>query len=66
MARAALRLTVAQAADLSKVSANTISAFETEKTEPHFPTLEALRRGYERAGVEFTDGDQPGVRMRAK
>ena len=24
---------------------------------------DALRRALERAGVEFTDGDQPGVRL---
>jgi hypothetical protein len=27
------------------------------------PTIDALQRALEAAGIEFTDGDQPGVRL---
>ena len=30
---------------------------------PRYVTLDALRRALEKAGVVFTDGDQPGVRL---
>lgn len=55
MARAALRLTVADAAKGSRVSGNTINGFETEKTAPHPSTLESIRRAYEHAGVSFIE-----------
>jgi hypothetical protein len=29
-------------------------------------TVEAIRRALEAEGVEFTDGDQPGVRLNTK
>ena len=29
-------------------------------------TLEALIKAFDKAGVEFTNGDAPGVRMKAK
>jgi hypothetical protein len=29
-------------------------------------TLEAITKAFDKAGVEFTNGDQPGVRMKAK
>jgi hypothetical protein len=31
---------------------------------PYERTLDDLRAALEAAGVEFTDGDQPGVRLR--
>jgi transcriptional regulator with XRE-family HTH domain len=63
MARAALQWTVRDLAEQSGVHRNTITRVEAG-SEPHGPTLAAIRRALELAGVEFTNGDQPGVRLR--
>ena len=63
MARAALRLSVRDVATMANVSTNTLTRLENgEELKPR--TLEAIRNALEKAGVEFTNGDQPGVRMR--
>jgi transcriptional regulator with XRE-family HTH domain len=51
-------------ADASRVSAVTIRNFEGGKISPHRATLDALQRALQEAGVEFTNGDAPGVRLR--
>lgn len=63
MARAALKWKIADLASRSGVHANTISAFETGKTVPHGPTLAALHRALEEAGVEFIER---GVRLKGE
>ncbi len=65
MARSALRWTVQQLADRARVNRNTITSFELERTEPNPATLTVIRQAFDAAGVEFTNGDQPGVRLRA-
>jgi hypothetical protein len=35
-----------------------------ETVSGHVNNVDAVRRALEAAGVEFTNGDQPGVRMR--
>ncbi len=63
MARAALKLSVRDVATMANVSTNTLTRLENgEELKPR--TLEAIRNALEKAGVEFTNGDQPGVRMR--
>jgi transcriptional regulator with XRE-family HTH domain len=63
MARAALKLGIRDVAKLAKVAPSTVSRFEAgEKLNPR--TVEAVRRALEKAGVEFTDGEAPGVRLR--
>jgi transcriptional regulator with XRE-family HTH domain len=63
MARAALRLSVRDVATMASVSTNTLTRLENgEELKPR--TLEAIRNALEKAGVEFTNGDQPGVRMK--
>jgi transcriptional regulator with XRE-family HTH domain len=63
MARAALKLSVRDVATMANVSTNTLTRLENgEELKPR--TLEAIRSALEKAGVEFTNGDQPGVRMR--
>ena len=52
--------TLAAAAGVSKV---TLSDFEIGKRSPHPRTLDAIRSALEAAGVEFTNDDQPGVRL---
>jgi len=36
--------------------------FENGKSTPQRATLDVMQRGLEAAGVEFTNGEQPGVR----
>jgi len=40
--------------------------FENVEGLPQRRTIEAIQAALEAAGVEFTDGDQPGVRLRSK
>src|SRR5712675_362221 len=62
MARAALGLGVRELAAAAKVSIDTIARFE-RGDELKERTIDALQRALEAAGVEFTNGDQPGVRL---
>jgi hypothetical protein len=50
----------------SRVSPATIATFETGKRSPYDRTLADIQRALESAGVEFTNGDEPGVKLRAK
>ena len=62
MARAALSLSVRKLAVAARVSPQTVVRFERgEKLRPR--TVTSLQRVLEAAGVEFTDGRKPGVRM---
>jgi len=64
MARAALQLGIRDVAKLAKVAPSTVSRFEAgENLNPR--TVEAIQRALEAAGVEFTNGDSPGVRLRS-
>jgi transcriptional regulator with XRE-family HTH domain len=51
-------------AEESGVGRATIADFEAGKRAPYDRTLEQLRAALEAAGVEFTNGGQPGVRTR--
>lgn len=62
MARAALGLGVRELAAAAKVSIDTVARFERGELLKE-RTVEALQRALEAAGVEFTNGDQPGVRL---
>jgi len=62
MARAALGLGVRELAASAKVSTDTVARFE-RGDELKERTIEALQRALETAGVEFTNGEQPGVRL---
>ena len=64
MARAALNWSLQQLAEAARVHRNTISNFETGKYAGDPQTVDAIRAALEAAGVEFTNGDQPGVRLR--
>jgi transcriptional regulator with XRE-family HTH domain len=63
MARAALGLGVRDLAAAAKVASDTVARFE-RGDELKERTIEALRRALEDAGVEFTNGGQPGVRLK--
>jgi transcriptional regulator with XRE-family HTH domain len=62
MARAALGLGVRELAVAAKVSIDTVARFE-RGDELKERTIDALQRALEAAGVEFTNGEQPGVRL---
>jgi transcriptional regulator with XRE-family HTH domain len=62
MARAALGLGVRDLAAAAKVSIDTVARFE-RGDELKERTVDALQRALEAAGVEFTNGEQPGVRL---
>src|SRR5215468_3459258 len=62
MARAALGLGVRELAAAAKVSIDTVARFE-RGDELKERTIDALQRALEAAGIEFTNGDQPGVRL---
>jgi transcriptional regulator with XRE-family HTH domain len=62
MARAALGLGVRELAAAAKVSVDTVARFERGDGLKE-RTIEALQRALEAGGVEFTNGDQPGVRL---
>lgn len=66
MARAALRWSLDQLAIAAGVHRNTISNFETGKFAGDASTLRKLRGAIEKAGIEFIDGDAPGLRLRHK
>ena len=63
MARAALELSVRDLATMAKVATDTITRLEAGKTlKPR--TVEAIQLALEKAGVEFTNGKKPGVRLK--
>ena len=63
-ARAFLGWSRDELARRSKVSNATLADFEAGKRDPYSRTLADIRSAFEEAGVEFTNGDQPGVRLR--
>ena len=65
-ARALLRWEQRSLADASSVSLPTIKRLESRPgiLAAHGSTVAALKRALEGAGVEFTNGDRPGVRLR--
>lgn len=67
-ARALLRMGVREVAELAKVTPNTVSRVEQDDAGPRGPqpvTVEAIRRVYEAAGVQFIpeNGGGAGVRL---
>jgi len=48
------------------VDAHTISNFERERRRSYPITVHSLADALEAAGVEFTNGNEPGVKMKAR
>ena len=65
-ARGLLDWTVRDLAERSGVHRDTVSKIETGAYAGAPATLEAIRRTLEYAGVEFTNGDAPGVKLRKR
>jgi DNA-binding XRE family transcriptional regulator len=64
-ARALLRWSVEQLAREASLGRNTIKRAEAKDGRTSLTTANelAIRRAFETAGVEFTNGEQPGVRL---
>jgi transcriptional regulator with XRE-family HTH domain len=62
-ARALIGWSQDQLASASKVAKATIANFELGKRTPYDRTLDDLVAAIEAAGVEFTNGTRPGVRL---
>lgn len=62
-ARSLLRMNQQELADAAGVSKTTILRLEKSHTIPHGSTLDAVRTALERRGIEFMNGDSPGVRL---
>jgi transcriptional regulator with XRE-family HTH domain len=63
-ARALLGWSQGQLAEASGVATKTIADFEREDRSPYERTLNDIHEALARAGVEFTNGGQPGVKMK--
>lgn len=63
-ARAMLEYSQADLAEKAGVSERTILDFERGARRPNRATLFALRWTLEGEGIEFIDGEAPGVRLR--
>lgn len=64
MARAALGWSTRDLAERAQVGPATVNRFETEALETSPATVEAIRRAFVTAGVEFLRGE--GVRLARK
>jgi transcriptional regulator with XRE-family HTH domain len=65
MARAALKLSVRELAKMAQVATGTIVRLEAGETlQPR--TIDVIRHALEKAGVVFTNGDEPGVRLKKR
>jgi DNA-binding XRE family transcriptional regulator len=65
-ARGLLDMTQIELAAGASVSKNAIVDFEKGRSTPVKNNLAAIQRVLEEAGVEFTDGEAPGLRWRKK
>jgi transcriptional regulator with XRE-family HTH domain len=64
MARAALRLGVRDLAKLADLSPMTITRLENGRSGGYAETIRKVQAALEAEGIEFTNGDAPGVKLR--
>jgi transcriptional regulator with XRE-family HTH domain len=50
----------------SKITKKTIADFERGATTPRAQTLDQILAAFEAAGIEFLNGNQPGVRLKSR
>jgi transcriptional regulator with XRE-family HTH domain len=65
-ARGLLGLSRREVAQAIGVSEKTLANFEVGVHTPRAETLEKLREFFEKKGMEFTNGDYLGIRLRIK
>jgi transcriptional regulator with XRE-family HTH domain len=64
--RALAGLTGDELAKLAGISATALNNVETGPSDPKASTLAAIVRALGEAGVAVTNGDEPGVKLKAK
>jgi DNA-binding XRE family transcriptional regulator len=62
MARAALGWSTRELAKRARVGSNTVARFENGKPA-NVSTVTLIQQAFEAAGIEFTNGEAPGVRL---
>jgi len=62
-ARAMLGLTQTDLAKLAGISKTGLINVESGASDPKVSTISAIQKALEAAGVEFTNGKRPGVRL---
>jgi len=68
-ARAMLRLEQSELAEAAGVSVETVKRLEGQDgplLTGRAATIDAIEKALIKAGVDFTNGDEPGVKLRAK
>lgn len=68
-ARAMLRMDQSDLASAAGVSVETVKRLEAQDgplTAGRFATVSAIEKALNEAGIEFTNGDEPGVKLRAR
>ena len=65
-ARAMLGLTQAEVAKRAGISTTGLNNIERGSSDPKASTLTAIQQVFEAAGIEFTNGGEPGVKLRRK
>jgi transcriptional regulator with XRE-family HTH domain len=63
-ARGLLNWTVQELAEKAGLDRNTVAQIESGRYASDAETMAAIRRALEAAGIEFTNGRWPGVRLR--
>jgi transcriptional regulator with XRE-family HTH domain len=61
-ARALLKWKQEELAEKAGLAISTIKDFEAERRTPHAPNLAQIERAFIEAGIEFTNGEAPGLR----
>lgn len=65
-ARGFLSMSQAELAEAAGITPLTIVTLENSQKEPTEETWERVRTALEARGIEFTNGDTPGVRLKPK
>jgi transcriptional regulator with XRE-family HTH domain len=65
-ARGLLNWTQQKLAEVAEVRISAVISFERNWRVATLETIQAMRLTLEAAGVEFTNGDEPGVKLKAK
>lgn len=65
-ARALLNWTQKDLSEASRVGTKTIADYERGASTPYPRTIRDLLEAFEAAGIEFTNGETPGLRLKAR
>ena len=61
--RALLDWTVAQLAEKAGLSVDTLTKWENRRSQPRETTRDAIYKALTEAGIVFSNGDEPGVKL---